>query len=306
MDRAAERPLREVYLEDRQNDGVGKQVYLSTWRMDGPEVRSQRQMESLTGRLSFLQKNRRLISLDSRGFRFPLKTASSPTSPNGPGSAISKSTAMSQQGARSDVSASALSTAGTAEIHPKISMGLDGASTDPSTSRTSTLLDSSRFSINQSAGRESTASALTPASESRPINTQIDEDVPPAKVEEKARSSTIDEAVAKFHEAMGSDARELSDDEDTAPVRTEFQQTRSIREEAGSSPGQEIRFPKDSSNGARELSPKMVQEGLEEDEPNFRRHTPIDVHSKRQVSESVDDESRAAAEVNVMDEIDLN
>ncbi|CAD6565502.1 MAG: Chitin synthase, class 5 [Tremellales sp. Tagirdzhanova-0007] len=243
---------------------------------------------------------------DGKLDRFPLKTASSPTSPNGPGSAISKSTAMSQQGARSDVSASALSTAGTAEIHPKISMGLDGASTDPSTSRTSTLLDSSRFSINQSAGRESTASALTPASESRPINTQIDEDVPPAKVEEKARSSTIDEAVAKFHEAMGSDARELSDDEDTAPVRTEFQQTRSIREEAGSSPGQEIRFPKDSSNGARELSPKMVQEGLEEDEPNFRRHTPIDVHSKRQVSESVDDESRAAAEVNVMDEIDLN
>ena len=214
---------------------------------------------------------------------------------------------MSQQVAQSDVSASALPTAGTSESGSKGPIGLDGHSTDPSTSLTSTLLDSNRSPTYQSTKQRSNGSAITPTSESRHVDHQVDKDVPHVKVEEKARSSTIDEAVAKFHEAMGSDLKEPLDGEAIAPLVTESQHAMSAREGVGSDAIQETGFSKNSSNGDRRLSPKMVPEGRDADEPNFRRHTPTDTDPKRQVSESVDDDiGGAAAEATMMDEIDLN
>ncbi len=81
--------------------------------------------------------------------------------------------------------------------------------------------------------REPAAVVISPPAESRSTVHDLDSAAPTTVVEEKLRSSTIDEAVAKIHEAMGSAPREPKLAEEVEPaVETSLHTEEALVEEA--------------------------------------------------------------------------
>jgi len=230
-----------------------------------------------------------------RGFRFPVKPETSPTdlSESAIATSPSISTASSHLPLSSVIAAtqpSAVAISPSAEIAELTGIGRGSlvsppGATDPSVPETSTIASPTEreLPLVGSPTIESQSPIPEPAAE-----------LPSPKIGDPERSLTIDEAVAKFHEAMGSAPKEP-----VAPI----EEVVKIAE----TPPSEMLSPKHFSPDESRLALAEPEE-----EPPFRRHTPTHMktdgnHSQEhEAYEEVDVMGEGESEGTTMDEIDLN
>ncbi len=252
---------------------------------------------------------------------FPLKSETSPTSPGDSVPATSPTTATTNTPTNETTTSPATATStrpsqpstttAQTQTHPQINgtaadhtAELNGTGSIPASSTTAEPTEVKATTIVSPIRADSAGLPSSPIVHSP--HTVYDTGVPTSpKASQKERSSTIDEAVAAFHEAVGHSPKEPKEPrEDVTTISEDPHDDHPANGIAGSAQEESFWSPADTEEPT--LAPVAI---VEVEEPSFRQHTPTHPKGNGSAGDAAEEEDTTGeeeAEGTTMDEIDLN